>query len=149
MTTSQQLASPQHERAVGATDGAVLGYRLLAVVALTIVAVAHVPVAVTHVHEVPYLGFAFYGFIVVIAAGIGSLIVENRRLVWQGLLALNLAAVTLFTISRVIGLPGASDDRGDWLNPAGLVSVTAELVVVAVAALVITRTTSSSASPKR
>lgn len=104
--------------------------RGLAVVALLVTAAVHVPVAVQHVHEAPYLGVAFYAFVIVTAGAAGSLLVGDHRAVWLGLLGLDSAAVLIFLLSRAVGLPGAADDRGAWAGQAGLVAVAAELVVV-------------------
>ena len=114
-----------------------VGVRLVAAAALAVTAAAHVPVAVDHLGEDPYLGWAFYGFIVLAAAGAGSLLVENRLWVWRAMGALNASAVLLFVASRLVGLPGAGDDRGDWNNPTARVCLAAELVVVVLAAWVL------------
>jgi hypothetical protein len=132
-TTSWQ-APLEHEQAPSHSRAANLLVRSAAVVALTVTAAVHVPVAVEHLQEVPYLGVAFYAFVVLAAAGAGSLLVEGRRWVWIAMGLVNLGAVLAFLISRAVGLPGATDDRGDWANTAGLTCVLAELVVVALAA---------------
>jgi hypothetical protein len=113
--------------------------RVLVITGLAVTAVAHVPVAVQHMVEVPYLGWAFYLFVIAAAAGLGSILVEDRAVVWAGILALNVSAVVAFLVSRSIGLPAAGDDRGDWSNPLGITSVVAELTVIAVTVVVLTR----------
>ena len=113
--------------------------RLLVAGGLVAAAAVHVPVAVAHLVEVPYLGYAFYLLVVLDAAAAGSVLVEDRLPVWAALAALNLVAVLAFVTSRTVGLPGAADDKGDWRNSAGLASLAAELLVVTVAALVLSR----------
>jgi hypothetical protein len=113
--------------------------RLVVAGGLVAAAAVHVPVAVAHLVQVPYLGYGFYLLVVLDAAAAGSVLVEDRLPVWVGLAGLNLFAVLAFVTSRAIGLPGAADDKGDWLNAAGIASVAAELLVVAVAALVLSR----------
>jgi zinc transporter ZupT len=109
--------------------------RAVAVTGLLVTAIVHMPVAAEHLNEVPYLGVAFYGFVLACAAAAGSLLVESRRSVWLGALTLNAAATVVYVVSRTFGLPAASDDRGDWTNTAGVICVTAQIVVVIACAL--------------
>jgi hypothetical protein len=111
----------------------------IGMLAVATTAVAHVPVAVEHMTEVPYLGVAFYAFVILSAALLGSLLVEQQRRVWAALFALNAAAVAVYVVSRLFGLPAAADDKGDWVSLAGVVSVGAELVVVVVAVAMVGR----------
>jgi hypothetical protein len=111
--------------------------RLLAVLALASLIAVHVPVAVGHISEVPYLGVAFYVFILASAALLGSLVERSRTRAWvSALVGASLALVT-YVVSRAIGLPGATDDVGDWSNILGLISVVSELLLIAVAAYVL------------
>jgi hypothetical protein len=112
---------------------------VIGMVAVATTAIAHIPVAVMHMTEVPYLGVAFYGFVIVSAALLGSLLVEQQARVWAALLVLNAAAVVVYVVSRIFGLPAAADDKGDWISAAGVVSVGAELVVVVVALVMVRR----------
>jgi len=125
-STGGRTSRPQH-----------LLVRLAAAAALGVTSAAHIPVAVDHLSEVPYLGWAFCAFIVLTAAGAGSLLVEDRRWVWRTMGALNAAAVLVFVTSRVVGLPGASDDRGAWTDPSARVALAAEFLVVVLTAWVL------------
>ena len=111
----------------------------IGMVAIATTAIAHIPVAVAHLTEVPYLGVAFYGFVILSAALFGSLLVEQQAGTWAALFALNATAVVVYVVSRIFGLPRAADDKGDWINVAGVVSVGAELVVVMVALVMVRR----------
>jgi len=113
--------------------------RGVAVLALGVIAAAHVPVAVDHIGEIPYLGSAFYALVLLCAAALGSLVVESRTAVWRGVLVLALGSIVAYVVSRTVGLPLAEDDIGDWANPLGAVSVAAELVVAAVSLSVLHR----------
>jgi hypothetical protein len=113
--------------------------RALAVLALGVTALVHVPVAVAHVVEVPYLGDAFYALVLLSAAALGSLIVESRTVVWACVLALGVGSIAAYVVSRTIGLPLAADDIGDWANRLGAVAVAAELLAVVVAGGVLRR----------
>ncbi len=101
--------------------------------ALAVTSLAHIQVAVEHLNEVPYLGVAFYAFVIVTAAGAGSLLVENRAFVWRSMAVVNFAAIVVFVVSRIFGLPGATDDKGDWANSTAITCLVAQGVVVTVA----------------
>jgi hypothetical protein len=143
-TYSEDLASSlaSHKAASDrtASDRAL---RTTAVVGLLVTAVVHMPVAAEHLNEVPYLGVLFYGFVLACAAAAGSLLIESRRVVWLGALVLNAAATIVYVVSRTFGLPAATDDKGDWLNHAGIVCVAAQIVVVVVCALALRRTSAA------
>lgn len=113
--------------------------RLLAAAALAVTSAVHVPVAVHHLHEVPYLGWLFCVFVAATAGGAAALLVADRRAVWQLMGALNSAAIAVFVVSRLAGLPEAGDDKGDWGDRAGLVCLGAQLVVVIVSCLILRR----------
>lgn len=127
-----EISSPTTSVRTHASEKAL---RAIAVTGLLVTAVVHMPVAAEHLNEVPYLGVAFYGFVLACAAAAGSLLIEDRRIVWVGALALNAAATVVYVVSRTFGLPAASDDRGDWTNTAGVICVTAQIVVVVACAL--------------
>lgn len=116
-----------------------LAVRLLAVVGLGATAWVHVPVTIEHWAMVPYLGVAFAVLVVASAALAGSLLVDDSTAVWVSALVLAAASVVAYAVSRQFGLPGMSDDIGDWANTAGLVAVGAELLVTATAATVLVR----------
>jgi hypothetical protein len=116
-----------------------LSIRATAVVAVLVTAAVHVPVAVQHLPAVPYLGVAFYTFVILNAAAAGSLLVDDHNWIWTGLATLNASAIVAYLISRTTGLPGALDDRSDWTNQAGMVALVAELVVVTLALQVLKR----------
>jgi hypothetical protein len=111
--------------------------RVLAVLALASLIAVHVPVAVVHISEVPYLGVAFYLFILASAALLGSLVERSRTGAWVFALVGAALALVTYLVSRTIGLPGASDDVGDWSNTLGLISVASELLLIVVAAYVL------------
>jgi hypothetical protein len=52
-----------------------------------------------------------------------------------GLLALG--AITGYTLTRTVGLPSATGDVGNWLEPLGLASLFVESILVAVTAYVL------------
>jgi hypothetical protein len=62
------------------------------------------------------------------------LLVAPVRRVWAVVGALNLLALAVFVASRTVGLPGATDDIGNWGQTLGLVNVATELAVISLAA---------------
>jgi hypothetical protein len=113
--------------------------RGLAVVALLSLIAAHVPVAVEHLIEVPYLGVAFYAFVLASAALLGSLLDRSRTFVWVCTAVGSIGALGVYVLSRTLGLPGASDDIGDWSNRFGFISVVSELALIIIAVSVLIR----------
>ncbi|MGN6246579.1 MAG: hypothetical protein ACTHQ3_23285 [Motilibacteraceae bacterium] len=101
--------------------------------AALVAAVAHVPVIGPHLDEAPYMGVLF----VVLTAACGVLavaaLVRDARPVYA------LAAVTCglavagYAATRLVAFPELGDDVGNWLEPLGVLSVAAELVVVGAA----------------
>lgn len=90
-------------------------------------------IAVVHLLDLPgkwaetrYLG---WGYILIIAA---SLVLMERVMVrgknsdFMASGALALSVIVGFVINRTIGMPGAMDDIGNWLEPLGMVSLFAE-----------------------
>lgn len=61
------------------------------------------------------------------------LLVRPTRTVWESVLVLNIAAMAAFILSRTIGLPGSSDDIGNWGQLLGMINLAAEAVVIAAA----------------
>jgi hypothetical protein len=112
---------------------------LPAAAAALVAGAAHVPVTPEHLEEVPYVGRLFVALAVVCVAGGLLLAVRDVVLVWAGLAAANLAAVVLFVVSRGPGMPGMSDDIGDWTNELGIISVASESLVVVLALVALAR----------
>jgi hypothetical protein len=61
------------------------------------------------------------------------LLVRPTRTVWEGVLVLNFAAMAAFILSRTVGLPGSTDDIGNWSQLLGMINLAAEAVVIAAA----------------
>jgi len=90
-------------------------------------------IAVIHMLDLPgkwsetrYLG---WGYIFIISSSLvlmERVIVRgsNSDFVTSGALALSI--IVGFVINRTIGMPGAMDDIGNWLEPLGMVSLFAE-----------------------
>lgn len=66
------------------------------------------------------------------------LVVRPTRAIWATALGLNLAAVTAFILSRTVGLPGSTDDIGNWGQMLGVVNMFAESALIGLAVRVVT-----------
>jgi hypothetical protein len=58
---------------------------------------------------------------------------------WHASGALCTAALLVYIASRTTGLPGSTDDIGNWFQTLGVFNVLFEAAVIAVAALVVRR----------
>ena len=61
------------------------------------------------------------------------LLVRPTRTVWNAALILNLAAVAAFIVSRTLGLPGSTDDIGNWDQLLGVINLAVEAIVIGAA----------------
>jgi hypothetical protein len=117
---------------------------LPAAAAALVAGAAHVPVTGEHLTEVPYVGWMFVGLIAVCVTGAVLLAVRDTVFHWAVIAATCAAAVLLYLVSRGPGMPGMSDDIGDWANELGVVSVISETLVVVLACLAARRGLSGS-----
>lgn len=65
------------------------------------------------------------------------LITRPVTIFWHAAGALCTAALLVYVASRTVGLPGATDDIGNWLQTLGVLNIVFEAGVIAVAALVV------------
>jgi hypothetical protein len=105
-------------------------FRLPAAAAALVAAVAHVPVTGVHLQEAPYIGVLFIVLEVVLVALALMLVLADRPWVWTAATVVPALAVGAYVASRSVGLPQIPDDVGNWVEPLGLVAVTAEAVLV-------------------
>ena len=87
----------------------------------------------------PYLGVAYVALIVASVVAAALLVRSWSRTGWLLSGALGAATILGFVLTRTTGLPGATEDRGNWLEPLGLASLFVEAAVVALAAYAVTR----------
>ena len=108
--------------------------------AALVAAAAHVPVIAPHLDEAPYMGVLFIVLTAACSVLAVAAVVRDARPVYA------LAAVTCglavagYAATRLVAFPQLGDDVGNWLEPLGVVSVAAELVVVAAAVSALRRT---------
>ncbi|WP_063770908.1 hypothetical protein [Streptacidiphilus neutrinimicus] len=87
-------------------------------------------------------GYVGVGYYLLEAAGVLSAVVltsrselGERALVWVIAAGVAVGPLLGFVLSRGPGLPNYDDDRGNWTEPLGLVSVAVEVVLLTLAAL--------------
>jgi hypothetical protein len=118
--------------------------RLLGVALLATIAVIHLEDIAGKFDETPYLGVGYVLLIAGCAVAAMLLLRSDRldhRFGWA--LAGGLAALTLlgFVMTRTVGLPEATDDKGNWREVLGVWSMVTEgaLIVLAGACLATAR----------
>ena len=65
------------------------------------------------------------------------LVIRPTRTIWIAALALNVAAMAAFVLSRTTGLPSSTDDIGKWTQTLGVVNLVVEATLIGLAAAVI------------
>ena len=100
--------------------------------ALTVAAIAHVPVIPGHLRDAPYMGVLFVAFTVVAAALAVTVALRGSAslpFVISGVVCA--VAIATYCLTRLVAFPQLGDDVGNWGETLGLVSIASEAVVVA------------------
>ena len=102
----------------------------LAVLAMIATGVVHLVDAPDSYSEAFYKGVLFH------ANALGCLAVvvglfRNQRWSWNLGLVIALGSIAAYVASRTIGLPGIPAEPDEWLEPLGVVAVTAEALFTA------------------
>jgi hypothetical protein len=115
---------------------------------IMVVGLIHLVEAPEHLEEATYVGVLF--FINVLFAFVSAFGIY-RGTQWGWVLGILVAggAFVMYVVSRTIGLPGLAEDVGNWLEPAGILSLIVEGLFVLVYAVTATRTTSERREPPR
>ena len=66
-----------------------------------------------------------------------ALVIANRRTAYRMTAAVAALPIVGYVLSRTVGLPGYTDDRGNWGERLGLISIAVELALLAVSVLVL------------
>jgi len=77
-------------------------------------------------HETNYIAWLYLGIIGAVLVGIERLVVKVSKRDYLASSVLSLSVLIGFVVNRTIGLPGATGDIGNWLEPLGLLSLFAE-----------------------
>lgn len=107
--------------------------RGVAAIGLAAIALIHVLDLPGKLEETPYLAVGYLGLIGAALMVAESLVRKDAALGWLAALGLSTATVAGFVVTRTVGLPGATDDIGNWLEPLGLASLFVEGVVILLA----------------
>jgi hypothetical protein len=102
---------------------------------LFVASMAHVPVIPAHLEEAPYMGVLFIAFTVAAFAVAALLAARPATVLYSTALLLCMAAIVAYAATRLVAFPMLADDVGNWTEPLGLVSITAEAGVVVLSAL--------------
>lgn len=108
--------------------------RAVGAVGLAGIALVHLLDLEGKFQEVPYMGWMYVGLIVGSLVAMADLAVGNVRRGWRLGAGLALATIVGYAINRTVGMPQATDDIGNWLEPLGLASLFVEGIVVAAGA---------------
>lgn len=111
--------------------------RAAGVVGLAGIGLIHLLDLPSKLSESPYLGWMYIALIVGAVLCAFELVRTGSNRSWMagGLLALG--AITGYTLTRTTGLPSATGDIGNWLEPLGLASLFVEGILVALSAYIL------------
>ena len=116
--------------AVSATHGEHVLRRGVAAVGLLGIALIHVIDLPDKLEEVPYLGVAYIGLVVASLLVAEALVRRDDRRAWVLSAGLAASVILGYVVNRTVGMPGAMDDIGNWLEPLGVASLFVEGVVL-------------------
>ena len=129
--------SPTHQHAdvrEAVRDGIA---RTLAVVGLAGMALIHLLDLPDTITGTPYIGWMYIGLIISALALGGVLVYSGDARAWKATAALALSVILGYTLSRTTGLPGSTDDIGNWGQSLGIASLFVEGSLIALSAGVI------------
>jgi hypothetical protein len=107
-----------------------LSRRVAVGLGLATVAAIHILDLPGKLAETPYLGVIYIVLIIAAFVLTERLFVVGSRLDFIAAAALSAAVIVAFTINRTVGMPGATGDIGNWLEPLGLLSLVVEAFVL-------------------
>ena len=99
--------------------------------------------------ETPYLGILYVALILGCVAVAGLLAFRWSARLWAAAALLAGLPLAGYIVSRSVGLPGAKDDIGNWLEPLGLASLFVEAVTLILCLAATTRASSDAAPATR
>src|SRR5713226_8791100 len=91
--------------------------RAVAVIGLAGVALIHVLDAHNTFTATPYIGWLYVGLITGSLASAAWLVRASDSRAWAAAALLPLGAIVGFVLSRTVGLPGSTEDIGNWWEP--------------------------------
>jgi hypothetical protein len=90
-----------------------------------------------------YIGVGYY--LLELAAVVAAVVLARRSARTGWVLSMAVAAAPLlgYVLTRGPGLPSATDDRGNWTEPVGLISLAVEALLLALSAYMLFRASSN------
>lgn len=125
----------------GETEGVLLGRRIVVGLGLATTAAIHLLDLPGKIEETPYLGVAYILLIVAALVIAERVFTNGTQIDFVAAALLSFSALLAFTVNRTVGMPYATGDIGNWLEPLGLLSLAVEGFVLwqATAAIVMIR----------
>jgi hypothetical protein len=111
--------------------------RAAGVVGLAGVGLIHLLDLRSKMDETPYLGWMYVALIVGVVVCAFDLVRTGSDRAWLAGAVLVLGAIMGYTLTRTVGLPDATGDIGNWLEPLGLASLFVEGAFVALSIYVL------------
>lgn len=124
--------------------GTALSRRVAVGLGLASMAAIHILDLPGKLAETPYLAGFYIALVVAAFVVMERLFLAGTRADFVAAAVLAVAVILGYTINRTVGLPGATGDIGNWLEPLGLLSLVVEAFVLwqAIAAVIgLSRTT--------
>ncbi len=110
---------------------------LLAAIMLTAITVVHLIDGPGSLEDQFYVGALELALAIACIPLAILLVINPIRDLWIAIASLTTLALAVYVASRTIGLPGATDDIGNWNETLGILNVLTELTVIAIAAIAI------------
>jgi hypothetical protein len=104
--------------------------QIATVLGLAGIAVIHILDLPGKFAEAPYLAVGYLGIIGAAAFVIERLLTGRRSVDYLMSSVLSVAVLIGFVVNRTVGMPGATGDIGNWLEPLGFLSLFVELWAV-------------------
>jgi hypothetical protein len=130
----EQHPSAGHVTAPAAIAGAVrdAAVRATTAVGLGAIAVIHAVDSPGKWTETPYMFWLYMALIAASVLTAAAVLFHRSRAALLAAAALAASVIAAFVLDRTVGLPNATADIGNWLEPLGLASLVVEGFVVAV-----------------
>ena len=122
--------------------------RATVAVGLAGIALIHLLDSIGKWSETRYLFWMYVALMIGSLVTAGAVLFLRTRLVWPAAAGLAASALVGFIINRTVGMPNATDDIGNWIEPLGLASmfVEATVLVVSVATLAVSARATTAAA---
>ena len=104
--------------------------RITVALSLAVIGAIHILDLPSKFAETPYLAFAYIGIIIAAAVLIERVLIVGSRIDFLAAAALSAAVIVGFVINRTVGMPMATGDIGNWLEPLGLLSLAVEFFAI-------------------